>query len=71
MRYETEAQIEKVSRYTGKAYKKWVFVGWSTIEHNWETCTKQLKGDWLHVTTPTGSRYRYHVGQNFEKGVLN
>jgi hypothetical protein len=69
--FEAEAQVELTSRNTGKAYKKWTFVGWSRIEHNWENVkTVKQKGDWLHVTMETGSRYRYHVGQNFEKGVL-
>lgn len=57
---QMEKQFTKVSRYTGKAYKKWEWIGWtklpdfSQIEHT-------VKGDWVIIKGFDGSLERYDV----------
>jgi hypothetical protein len=63
-RFEFWVRHDRVSDKTGKAYKKWSFIGWSPLP-NLDGIKHYRQGDWLITTDEDGDGKlrRYNVGQ--------
>jgi hypothetical protein len=53
-----EVRLEKVSSKTGKAYKKWVFIGWGLVP---DPKALEIKGSYGYLTREDGTLERYDL----------
>jgi hypothetical protein len=70
MVFAAEVLYTKTSKKTGNEYKKWEFVGWSYLPETWVALPHQIKGEWLHIVR-NNQLERYHVGKEWEMGVIH